>query len=464
MRFEFSLFEEVFMSARLSLMRLSAARVAAVAALGFVLALTGSARANEIDEGLRKQSSKINKAIKEGKYANVGVLRFKVQQGAKEATFHFGDLNKLMATRLGNMLILGNSLKTPIGVIPDAADQAAKADKTASWRTDADRKKLFTHDYVRPWREDVKPDRVKVDAFLTGEVQVSKDFQTTRVVVYLFDKKDSSLREVASFEKPMERSTLTDMDISFKVEKKNLKKGSGAAGLDLAAAQNASEVMNQGGNGGGTQPPTTPPYTDWLDFQIFYDDMQQQIATGDNASLFKLPTPNPNQKIYFKVTNKKQERIAIVILVNGVNTLGDEMGREKEQFSRWVLEGGKTYAIYGFYPKETVVKPFIAKAPSDVSASDFVDAEKYKIQIHVFAKGDATASDTPKAAMNFRSNTNNTVQANSLNDMQVGLLSNNKGEKRNLIVGGGPETANLELTTFEGTHQATGVLVYGGQQ
>jgi hypothetical protein len=416
--------------------------------------------ANEIDEGLRKCNSKIFSAIKEGKYKNVGVLRFTVQQGNKDATFHFGDLNKLMATRVGNLLILGNSLKTPIGVIPDAADQAARQDKKASWRTAADREKLFTYSYVRPWKDANQPDKVTVDAFLTGEVQVSKDFQTTKVVIYLFDKKNTNPREIASFEKPMERSTLTDMDISFKVEKKNLKQGSGTGALNMAAAQNASEVS--GGGGGGVDPPPVkpaPPYTDWLDLKVFYDDMQVQIDRGDNPLQWKLPTPMQNQKVYFKVTNLKQERIAVVILVNGMNTLGDEMGREKEQFSRWVLEPQKTYGIYGFYPKETVVKPFIAKAPSDVPSTDFVDADKYKIQVHIFAKGDVTASDTPKAAFNYRTAT--TTQASSLENLQVGLMAANKTESRNLIAGGNPDSANLELTTFEGTHQATGVLVYG---
>jgi hypothetical protein len=427
-----------------------------VAGLCGLLAFPVPAGANDIDEGLRKCNSKIFAAVfKGGKYKNVGVLRFKVQQGDKEATFHYGELNKLMASRVGNMLILANNLKNPVGIIPNAADQAVQQDKNANWRTPAEREKLFTYSYQRPWKEANLPDMVQVDAFLTGEVLVSKDFQTTKVVIYLFDKKDTNLREIASFAEKMERSTLTDMDISFKVEKKNLKPGWGIADLNMAAAQSAVEV--------NSEPPAQPPYTDWIDFKVFYGEPKDnlkpvQIDKDVAANQWKLTPPTPGQKVFFRVVNRKKEPVAVVILVNGISTLFDEKDREKERYSRWVLEPGMTYGVYGFYPTPEIVKPFIVKAPGEaIPAVDFLDAEKYKIQVIVFAKGDDNLpADTPK--VHYRGSP--TMQASTLADMQVSLLAANKAEKKNLIVGGDPDRANLEPTMFEGIHQATGVIVY----
>jgi len=47
-----------------------------------------------------------------------------------------------------------------------------------------------------------------------------------------------------------------------------------------------------------------------------------------------------------------------VVLVNGVNTLGEEgLDREPDQYSMWVLEPGKRYTIRGYYTMASAKNP-----------------------------------------------------------------------------------------------------------
>jgi hypothetical protein len=436
--------------------------VGMAAGLCALLSLAAPSFAGSMDEALKDEADKIFTAVKKAKYKNVGVLNFKVQQGSKDATYHAGELNKLMALRVGNMLILGNSLKNPIGIIPNAAEQAAKLDRKATWRTDADRAKLFANEYTRPWKEEGKPDRVKVDAFLTGEVVVSKDFKKSTVTIYLFDKNDTSLRKVTSFDHDTDRGTLTEMDISFKVEKKNLKKNT-PKDLDLAAAQSASDINGPDGGGGGTTKPNNnkPPYTTFLDFKVFYNDMLQPIEPSVNPSKWKMPTPGEaGQKVHFIVTNKSDKRIAVVILVNGINTLEDEQGRNIEQYSRWVLEPGKEYGIYGFYPPGgKKCDQFITKKLEEAQqGNDFLSSEVFKIQLEVFADVGSGQDPTPPS-VNLRGSANG--QTASLDSLKNKLMGMSNVTRANLIGRGSTTGADLQTTEFNGPHAASAIIFYG---
>jgi hypothetical protein len=424
----------------------------------------GAAQANEIDQKLKKHAQgALVSAVEEAKYKNVGVLPFEVQFGDKNPSFHRGDLNKLMATRLGNMLILANVLKDAndaFGVVTDAGlqaqAQAAKTDKKAkaTWRTAEERAKLFTYAYTRAWEDAGKPNApVKIDAFVTGLVKVPKDpKKESTVIVQLFDKTSKELRTIAEFPVPTETSTLADMHLAYKVEIRDLKDLSKKQ-VDIVEGPGAEDK-----DPNKKPKPTTAPYSDYLDFKVFYDDKEVEIANG------KLPNPEAGtKKIHFKMTNKN-EQTGVVILVNGVNTLGDERDREPEAYSRWVLEANKTYGVYGFYPDDKTVKAFVEGKNEEAQEGDFVPSQAYKIQIIVFKSvpaGDSDIAKVDKAHLRTVVATSATGGKLGIRDLHIKLLAGPKLQGRDMILPGPGAPATLETDTFNGVIVANSVLWYG---
>jgi hypothetical protein len=412
--------------------------------------------ANKIDKGLKEKRESIFEAIQAGKYKNVGVLPFKVHIGESDPSFHFGQLNRLMAARVGNMLILGLNPgldpKSPIGVIPDAGDQAGKVDPKASWQTEAGRVELFKRRYLRPWKQEGQPDKVQVEAFLTGEVRTTKDFKKTTVIVQIFDKsKPKELRTLAQFEATTERSTLADMDMPFKIERRSLK-GLKNSDLQNIAEENASQSYVALPQGVPPSPPPLPHFDEYIDFKVFYDGKLAQVDGGKLA-----PPASTIQKVHFEIKSKVG-RVAVAVLVNGKNTLGMETGRDPERYSRWVLEPDKTYGIAGFYGEKNKLVYFGIKPAAEVPKSDFVEAELFKIRIHVFAE--AAGAAKPEAASDLDFRTSFSSQAPSLKDFRDNLLATAKFERRNLICPGKDGKANIEEAKFEGPYVSFGVLSY----
>jgi hypothetical protein len=439
-----------------------------VAALAFWQLGVGAVQANEIDKNLKSEiQGKLIKEVVAGKYKNVGVLPFEVQLADKKPSFHRGDLNKLMATRLGNMLIIGNNLKdakNAIGVVPDAGAQAAKIDKKSTWTTPEARAKLFTHNYTLPW--EVVPGKanapVKIDAFVTGVVKVptgvvklpKDDKKVTTVTVLLFDKTSKEPRTIGEFQVPTETSTLTDMHLAYKVEIRDLKDISKRE-VDIVEGPGAEDK-----DPNKKPKPTTAPYSEFLDFKVFYDDREVDIANG------KLPNPDAGQKIHFKMTGK--ERLAVVILVNGVNTVSKEQDREPEKYSRWILEANKTYGVYGFY-NEGKVDYFVATKKEEAQEGAFVPSQAYKITIIVFKSVGNNDSDLAKVDLaHLRTQTTSASSATGgkpgIRDLTKQILAGPKQKARNLIMGGQSGDQVLETDTFNGVIVANGELYYGKTQ
>src|SRR5262249_20650532 len=82
-------------------------------------------------------------------------------------------------------------------------------------------------------------------------------------------------------------------------------------------------------------------------FKVFYDKVEQK---GDGQGTW-VPTPRKNQKVEF--TLEATERVGVVLLVNGMNTLNkEEDRRQPDQYSMWILERGRKYTIDGHYTKK----------------------------------------------------------------------------------------------------------------
>src|SRR5262245_33499653 len=177
----------------------------------------GRARADQLDLKLNDAMPDVVAQLKKKGYKNVGTLRFQVKQAGKEAGYGTA-LSGSLATRVENLLVIhgGPKEKDALGVIHDAS-KVARAKKVGAWPTvAAERRKLFTHDYPLAWgKTSVKP-----DAFLTGQVELSKDMRTTTLKLQAFDKKGDKITVLKTLTVDTDSQVVRDLGYTFALSSK----------------------------------------------------------------------------------------------------------------------------------------------------------------------------------------------------------------------------------------------------
>lgn len=351
------------------------------------LSLTASARADNIDQELEKRASDVLKQLQQRGYQNVGVLKFMVKKGKSEPSFSVGAMNHNLATRLENALILADDPAKPLGVIRDATSVAAHEAPKANYGTAAGREQLLKLSYPLAWGSK----KVSADAFLTGSVELSVDMKQTTVNLLCFDRKSAKLDNLVTFSVKTDRSILSDCGQSYMLAKRSL--NTRDANLDEEAANNSAIIDGQ---------PNPPPggnnsiLDTYVKVDIKYDNNVQSI-TPDSASggEFKTGDPKPGQKIEFTLSNLSDQRIGVVLKINGKSTFNMEE-EENDRCALWVLEPKgmekSTGNIKGFYNMEA--KTFDEfKALSDEESVSAFESLKRGGYIDVIVFTEAAATD-----------------------------------------------------------------------
>jgi hypothetical protein len=384
-------------SAALRRLRPSSRLSTLAVALAVFLGIPALARADLLDKELLKRSEEIMKQLRQKGYRNVGVLKFEAQVGDAKPQMLLGRINTVMATRLENALILANDEDNLIGVTRSASDVAATRDRGATFRTAEGQAKLLAGMYPLAWGKE----QVKVDAFLTGLVRLSADRQTTTVTVECFDAKSQGKREqLVEFSLPTTRSVLTDLNMNFLLAKRQLKGGVTIEKFDETAAQSAV------GGGSPTKTDEVKPEPNetlekLVEFQAYYG---KKAFTPDADG--RLPPPEKGQPVYFTV--RAREKLGLVLLVNGVNTLEGESKREPHEYSMWVLEKDKPYTIRGFYfedkdgPKtadgkvRVKLKEFKVIPEEELKTIELVDESRIgQIKLYLFRQAESDVEVVP---------------------------------------------------------------------
>src|SRR5262249_29170727 len=130
-----------------------------------------------------------------------------------------------------------------------------------------------------------------------------------------------------------------------------------------------------------------------IEFQILYDGVPQTV-TADPSSQGEshIPEPNENQVVSITFRSLVQERIGLVIVVNGVNTLYEEpLHGDVAKNVPWVLDPGITYLIKGYQQDKQTYKPFRVLSPEDSEAIAY-NENSGTIQFHVVKSGGADGS------------------------------------------------------------------------
>ncbi len=334
----------------------------AVAALAAVAA--APARGADLEGVMLDRAKGLMKFARAKGYKTVGVLKFLGSKNGGEFSDNLGTINSLLARRLEVALVLANDPRNPVGVIDDASAVAART-PGASHRTPVGRQALLAAQYRLAWG-DAKA-RVAASAFLTGLVEVSKDLKTLRVSFLYFDRDTNRLEPVpgvADAVVPNRASALVEMGESFtvrgafddgKVEAKakvkndppeaNAKSEPPAdlpKDKDEPALKQAAEVRDQKVAKHPAEDPNSP-----VKLTVRYDGQPVKIQVQGGKAF--VPEPAPGQKVEFVISkDATRQRFAVVLKVNGENTL-DKQRLPDAKCRMWVLlNPGETIPITGY--------------------------------------------------------------------------------------------------------------------
>jgi hypothetical protein len=333
-----------------------------------------------LERALLLRAGELIKLFGKRSYDNVGVLKFRVgyeDDPAQKLSDRFGTANLLLARRLQIGLELTNSKKHPIGIIEDASTVAAKQARGAnhfSTKEEA-RARLFTPRYPLAWGDQ----QVAAKAFVSGEAFISKNHDSMKLRLYVLDGTShkmepvldefrvalsaGSLAEIGDcfiyrgtftgdLKKPRPKDEPPDTKKETKQETTPAQSGQGVIPPGIAEAQNARNHL--------AKRKDVP-----VRLKVFYGETEQQYVIKDagggqyRAYLDKEPAPGQAVALVLERENQSKDTYAVVLQVNGENTVGKEH-MQANACRPWLLKPGTGPAmIPGYYMGKTD-KDFLA--------------------------------------------------------------------------------------------------------
>lgn len=340
---------------------------------GWLLSATFG-RADNLDAALMTHAKEIRDYLRTHHFQNVGVLKFRVQKGEARPSWQVGPLNANLASRLENALILVTDESKPPGIIHDA-DKVARARRLPSYASDAGMEKLFQQQFPLASGNQA----VKADAFLTGLVQIGANLKQAAVTVQAFAPHASRLETVVKFTVPVDRELLNDLGESFALSTQSVKSRKTRA-LDIEAAEDAANRDQSPGE------PSVQPAEKLLEFEIRYDGQPQTLSSSPTeGGKWTVAEPQEGQRVTVFLRTVANERIGVVLMINGKNSLYEEEA-EPAACKKWILDPGDVIEVKGFQVDENNTKPFRVLSATGSEAVTFTD-NLGLMGIYVFRSG-----------------------------------------------------------------------------
>jgi hypothetical protein len=259
-----------------------------------------------LEFGLGKEAKQIIQQLQDKGIQNVGVLKFLLtREGEKKFSDSLGPMNLLLARRLETALIVKNSATKPLGIIDNASAVAATI-PGASHLSAEGLDKLFAAEYPLVWGRD----KVKADGFLVGEGLVDRDLRTVRIGIHLVDAKTRKMqtltRELVLRIRP---EHLVEIGESFN-------RGAFDGGDTTTKVIELAKLVRE-------KPQTHPIQQGRARFalEVAYDGRVQPINVLDGQAWIAEPREGQTVGIRFTRRDNSTTKYAVVVKVNGENTL-----------------------------------------------------------------------------------------------------------------------------------------------
>jgi hypothetical protein len=410
---------------------------------------------DNLDEVLRGKAPELLKHAKEKGYANIGVLKFLVKKGDAAPTDNAGELNNSLANRLEVALVLTNP-DEDLGIIQHASRTVAKENNVrASHLTKEGRKAFFTGEYDLAWG----PRKVNADAFITGLATIDKDLKRTTLKFQVFDK-EGNLADVLN-EVVMETSprVLTEAGYSYLFKMEANKEAFAAAKKDKGnrfpratlvekAVDPLEGVVAMAVPNRVDTVPVNPFKEGPVKLTLFYNGVAQSIDKGIVAE------PKESDRVSFVLENPTTDTYAVLLKVNGVNTLFNETINDPRTCHKWILKPGEKQVINGFQVDEKNVNSFKVLSPRESEENEVFYGDHAGTFRMVSFKGNVVKEDPSVETNRAREETEvaraaigrgtldvGDISAGSLNALKRTLRGREKAGEgaRGMIVSGGPQ-------------------------
>jgi len=432
--------------------------------------LAGPVRADDstvqdnLDEVIRSKAPELLKYLRGKGYSNVGVLKFLVKKGDAAPSDNVGELNLGLANRLEVALVLSNP-DEDLGIIQQASKTVSKENNVrASHLTKEGRKAFFTGEYDLAWG----PRKVTASAFVTGLVTISPDLKKTTIRFQVFDK-DGNLSDVLD-EVTLETSPriLTEAGFSYLFNQEANKEAFASAKKDKGNRFPRAVLVDKAKDPledlvGINRPaprvdvvPVNPFKEGPIKLTILYNGKPVAIEKGI------VPEPKETDKVSFILENPTKDTYAVLLKVNGTNTLFNETINDPRTCHKWILRPGEKQVINGFQTDESTSNEFKVLSPKESEENEVYYGDNAGTFRLAAFKGDIVKEDPSIETNKVREETEvaraaigrgtlamGDINAGSLNALKRSLRGREKtGEgARGLIVQGG-NTGKKEVERF----------------
>ena len=311
-----------------------------------------------LDDALFDKASSVIDQLKKKGFRNVGVVKFLVRHGDAEPSDDVGDLNLTLANKLEVALILANT-DDKFGIIDKASDQVVREKLLlANHRTEEGRKAFFIRKYALAWSRD----SVEPSGFLTAMATFSQDLMKLKIQLQVFDRsgKIEDIKGTVSVQPSPEM--LAQAGFSYALAPSRQKALVTGDPPPTREAQKR-EILEQVAKSAAPKPKEAEaqpsPLTDCpVKWTVLYNSKPVTL-TGTS-----LAEPKDTDRVEFTLSNPTQGTYAVVLLVNGENTLYQER-IAPAACRKWVLGPNMSITIRGFQTGADKVAPFRVLPPDE---------------------------------------------------------------------------------------------------
>jgi hypothetical protein len=329
----------------------------ALALVVLVLAVPSARAAGDpLDEALLDRAGAILSDLKKKGFTNVGVVKFLVRHGNQEPSDDVGDLNLTLANKLEVALILANT-DDKFGVIDKASEQVVREKVLGTNHLKEEgRKAFFARKYELAWSRD----KVDPSGFLTALATFSPDLTKLTIQVQVFDKTGKLEDLPGTIAAATGPELLAQAGFSYTLapaRQKALVAGDPPPAPEVQKREIVEQVAARAREPVAKE--QTSPLADCpITLTILYN------GKPVNPTSATLPEPKATDRVEFTLSNPTDGTYAVVLLVNGENTLYQER-TAPAACRKWVLGPKMSVTIKGFQVGPDRVAPFAVLPPEE---------------------------------------------------------------------------------------------------
>ncbi len=319
------------------------------AAAALFLALPAARGADDdLPTSLDKRAADAVKVLKDRQMFRYGVLKFLVRHGDRPYSDDSGELNTTLMNKVYTALLTKLDDASPFVPLEDANGVVAEKKITdANHRTEDGRKAFFSVRYPAAFGDR----KVAADGFVVGTCSFAENLQTATLELNVFDRTGKLDKLVEPWTISPDRTMIGEARLSYvlpPIQQKALVSGQPVSARDVQAA-----VVLPAEKPAADKPakPFAPYENCPVKWQVRYTG--KPVVPAGNT----LPEPGEDDRVSFVLTNPTTETYAVVLLVNGENTLYQER-QDVYRCRKWILEPRTETVVSGFQTEDQTAIPF----------------------------------------------------------------------------------------------------------